>query len=245
MVTPSTEIIIVLVKDNPKRPGSASFDRFALYKQGMTVDEYLKAGGQRSDLRWDSDRNFIKITDGAAPQADEMGATQAQADEPPLWPWEEIQGVLLHCRDQAEDLVKSIHDEAEESRANLEEHFPNSPQADILTDITDSCDSFLNELDNVNGLLWELPEHKNIEPDIAITQFPIAKQGRRKGYPKKISVSEYRGITFQQAQDYLEFGHEALQRLKNSGTLVGEKQVDTINELIAEWENLNAAEIEH
>ena len=53
--------ITLLATENPKRPGSASFDRFALYQTGMTIAEYLKAGGQRSDIRWDSDRGFIAL----------------------------------------------------------------------------------------------------------------------------------------------------------------------------------------
>lgn len=52
---------ITAVIANPKREGSAAHARFALYKEGMTVGEFLKAGGTRADLAWDSKREHIKI----------------------------------------------------------------------------------------------------------------------------------------------------------------------------------------
>jgi hypothetical protein len=54
---------ITEVVANPKREGTSAHARFSLYKAGMTVGEYLKAGGTRSDLAWDTDarRNFVKI----------------------------------------------------------------------------------------------------------------------------------------------------------------------------------------
>ena len=60
--TPPESVIDIVVTENPKRPGSASFDRFALYRNGMTVAQYLEAGGHRSDLNWDESRDFIRIT---------------------------------------------------------------------------------------------------------------------------------------------------------------------------------------
>jgi len=55
--------VISYVAPNPKKPGSASFDRFALYRVGMTVNEAIAAGVKREDIAWDSDtkRNFIKF----------------------------------------------------------------------------------------------------------------------------------------------------------------------------------------
>lgn len=49
------------VDNNPKKGAAAT--RFAKYKEGMTVEEALKAGVQIGDLRWDSDpkRGFIKL----------------------------------------------------------------------------------------------------------------------------------------------------------------------------------------
>lgn len=59
------QVITVLVDENPKRPHTASYERFELYKRGkkgMTVKEALKAGVTSGDLKWDSERNFIKIS---------------------------------------------------------------------------------------------------------------------------------------------------------------------------------------
>lgn len=44
---------------NPKRKGSKSFKRFALYVKCETVSEYIEAGGRKADLNWDSQRGFI------------------------------------------------------------------------------------------------------------------------------------------------------------------------------------------
>lgn len=56
-------------KKNPKKEGSKSHARFALYKDGMTVQAYLEASvaaGQdrkaaRADLKWDTDHGFVTI----------------------------------------------------------------------------------------------------------------------------------------------------------------------------------------
>lgn len=53
--------IKLLSATNPKRPGSKSFDRFALYQDGMTVEAFLKAGGRRADLAWDAKHGFIAV----------------------------------------------------------------------------------------------------------------------------------------------------------------------------------------
>ncbi len=43
---------------NPKRGTAAA--RFDLYKNGMTVDEYIAAGGKRADVNWDVGQGFIE-----------------------------------------------------------------------------------------------------------------------------------------------------------------------------------------
>ena len=57
--------ITILTEDkkNPKREGTAAHARFALYRDGMTVAEFIKAGGTRADLAWDSaaSRGLVKI----------------------------------------------------------------------------------------------------------------------------------------------------------------------------------------
>lgn len=51
--------ITVVAKENPKRAKAA--ERFALYKNGMTVGKYVKAGGTMADIRWDVKQNFISV----------------------------------------------------------------------------------------------------------------------------------------------------------------------------------------
>ena len=47
--------------NNPKRAGSKSADRFALYKDQMSVAEAIAAGVTVGDLNYDTDKGFIKI----------------------------------------------------------------------------------------------------------------------------------------------------------------------------------------
>lgn len=42
---------------NPKR--GKSRERFALYRDGMSVAEYIAAGGYRADIPWDLERGLI------------------------------------------------------------------------------------------------------------------------------------------------------------------------------------------
>lgn len=55
--------IKLIAQTNPKRKGSASHDRYALYKDGMSVGDALKAGVTKADLAWDQKKGFIKLED--------------------------------------------------------------------------------------------------------------------------------------------------------------------------------------
>ena len=57
----TSSVITLLVTENPKREGAAGRQRFALYRTGMTVQDYLDKGGKRSDIRRDSRKGFIKL----------------------------------------------------------------------------------------------------------------------------------------------------------------------------------------
>jgi Protein of unknown function (DUF2786) len=59
--------IRILAPANPKKPGSNAWHRFNLYKDGMTVREFLAAGGTRSDLHYDVDHKFIDISTLSTP----------------------------------------------------------------------------------------------------------------------------------------------------------------------------------
>ena len=52
-------IITLLAERNPK--SGASRERFALYRTGMSVSEYIALGGWRSDIAYDADRGFIRL----------------------------------------------------------------------------------------------------------------------------------------------------------------------------------------
>jgi hypothetical protein len=52
-----------LKKQNPRREGTAGFHAWNLLRKGMTVDEYLAAGGRRDHLRWDIDKGNCKLVD--------------------------------------------------------------------------------------------------------------------------------------------------------------------------------------
>lgn len=60
-----TTKITVLAKTNPKREGSASHDRFAKYRTGMTIDEYGAAirshGKALRDIQWDVKYGYIHL----------------------------------------------------------------------------------------------------------------------------------------------------------------------------------------
>lgn len=53
--------ITILAKENPKRAGSTAAERFALYKNGMTVKAALEAGVKAADLSWDAAKGHISI----------------------------------------------------------------------------------------------------------------------------------------------------------------------------------------
>lgn len=60
--------ITLLVDKNPKRPTASAYARFALYRTGQTVAEFLAAGGTKADLSWDRAHDFIRIDAPAAEQ---------------------------------------------------------------------------------------------------------------------------------------------------------------------------------
>lgn len=53
--------VISSIVPNPKTPGTKAHHRYALYAEGMTVQQYLAAGGESSDIRYDVNRGFIQV----------------------------------------------------------------------------------------------------------------------------------------------------------------------------------------
>lgn len=54
-------VILRVQAENPKMPQTKSFDRFALYRVGMTVSEYVAVGGKMEDINHDSKKGFIEV----------------------------------------------------------------------------------------------------------------------------------------------------------------------------------------
>lgn len=87
----SANTVITSIRPNPKKPGSATHSRYGLYRENMTVAEFLAAGGRRVDLPWDLERGHISmhtplggglaIQHGEAPEEQEE-APEEQEQEP-------------------------------------------------------------------------------------------------------------------------------------------------------------------
>jgi hypothetical protein len=60
-VYPDSAVITVKSASNPKRVGSKAHATFALYKNGGTVGEFLKAGGFYAAISWDVGHGFIEV----------------------------------------------------------------------------------------------------------------------------------------------------------------------------------------
>lgn len=76
--TAKNTIVHLKSDKNPKRDGSSAHKRFALYRDGMTVGEFLEAGGTMGDINFDSAKGFITLEAVAEPAAETTG-DQAQA----------------------------------------------------------------------------------------------------------------------------------------------------------------------
>lgn len=61
----SDKRVITSVAPNPKKAGSASHARYALYAVGMTVDQFVAAGGTTGDVKWDLQKGFITLGDAS------------------------------------------------------------------------------------------------------------------------------------------------------------------------------------
>lgn len=53
--------ITILASENPKRAGSSAAAIFDLYKNGMTVEKFLAAGGTRAALNYDVAHEYISV----------------------------------------------------------------------------------------------------------------------------------------------------------------------------------------
>jgi len=78
--TPKSAVIRLKTDKNPKREGSAAHKRFALYADGQTVDDFLKAGGTMGDINFDVAKGFIALEGVDAPAEAAPAETPAAAE---------------------------------------------------------------------------------------------------------------------------------------------------------------------
>lgn len=52
------------VQDNPKRVGSKSYERYEAYKSATSLDEVLKLGGLRADIKFDVEKGYCVVDGG-------------------------------------------------------------------------------------------------------------------------------------------------------------------------------------
>lgn len=57
-----SSVITVVATSNPKRKNTLSHKRFELYKTGMTIADYVKAGGRTGDINYDVIAGFITVS---------------------------------------------------------------------------------------------------------------------------------------------------------------------------------------
>ena len=55
----------VIRQNNPKRPGTASYLRYEMYKSASTKTEFHMLGGTSADLLWDRKKGYITVCDSA------------------------------------------------------------------------------------------------------------------------------------------------------------------------------------
>lgn len=78
---PLDAIITLLVDHNPKRAGCAAEKRFALYRSGMTQQEFLEFGGTTPDLAYDTAHGYISV-EGYEPKAVVKKERAPKAEKP-------------------------------------------------------------------------------------------------------------------------------------------------------------------
>lgn len=58
-------------ENNPKRKGSKAHAQFALYHEGMTIEEAYAAGITTAELTYDVEHDFITVTSNGAAKDEE------------------------------------------------------------------------------------------------------------------------------------------------------------------------------
>ena len=56
-----TARIVKLVKDNPRREGTNGHQSWQVTRDGMSVEQYVAAGGRLDDLRWNVKHGWLRL----------------------------------------------------------------------------------------------------------------------------------------------------------------------------------------
>ena len=72
-------MVVVFVPSNPKRPGTEGWRRFELWKIGYTVAELKAEGLWPADVKWELERDTVKLAPPGSPEALEAIAKRPAA----------------------------------------------------------------------------------------------------------------------------------------------------------------------
>lgn len=72
-VRPESAMVVVSFVPNPKRPNTAGWERYKIYRVGALVSELVADGMWPADVRWDLERSFVVL---ASPDSDDGRAAR-------------------------------------------------------------------------------------------------------------------------------------------------------------------------
>jgi hypothetical protein len=80
VIRPEHNMVVVTVLPNPKKPGSAGYDRYSLWRPGILVSEAIASGVWPADVRWDLERRFIVLAPPDSEEARRVRSSQHHED---------------------------------------------------------------------------------------------------------------------------------------------------------------------
>lgn len=86
---------------NPKRPKSASYERYELYKKAKSVAEFYSLGGTRGDFKHDLSKGFVTVID----------EEPAASDEDDIWNAQTVLDDDLEALDEHEEAMEIMEEE--------------------------------------------------------------------------------------------------------------------------------------
>ena len=119
-----TSVITLLAGANPKRPTSKAYERFASYKDGLTVQQALDSGLTTPDLAYDAAHGYIAIEGYAAELVVKKERPVKEPKAPKCEPDRFNKSVKRKCAEIFQ--TKGLFNEAT--------RFFNAPSFEIMTD---------------------------------------------------------------------------------------------------------------